>query len=158
VTNVNLRPIPYEEIANAAESEPGRGRVSAGSNELAGQRTDMALVRTRIAADRTLMAWIRTSLAMISFGFTIYKFLQYIRESESIGLHVHGARNLGIALITLGTMALVVASIQHWQLLKALQPEKKKWGVWSWSLTIASAISLLGLATLVSVVWRIGPF
>jgi uncharacterized membrane protein YidH (DUF202 family) len=31
------------------------------SNELAGERTDMATVRTLMAADRTLMAWIRTS-------------------------------------------------------------------------------------------------
>jgi putative membrane protein len=132
--------------------------MSASSNELAGQRTDMALVRTRIAADRTLMAWIRTSLSMISFGFTIYKFLQYLRESENAGLQARGARNLGIALIALGTIALLVASIQHWQLLKGLQPGKKNWQVWSWSLTISAAISLLGLATLVSIVWRIGPF
>jgi putative membrane protein len=155
---MNRRPIRNQEFAKTAGIETARGRVPAGSNELAGQRTDMALVRTRIAAERTLMAWIRTSLAMISFGFTIYKFLQYIRESENAGLHVHGARNLGIALITLGTTALLVASIQHWQLLKVLQPERKGWRVWSWSLTIAAAISLLGLATLVSVVWRVGPF
>ena len=34
-----------------------------------------------MAADRTLMAWIRTTLSMISFGFTIYKFLQAMFES-----------------------------------------------------------------------------
>ena len=30
------------------------------------------------------MAWIRTSLSMISFGFTIYKFFQYLRESGEV--------------------------------------------------------------------------
>jgi hypothetical protein len=51
------------------------------SNELAADRTDMALSRTLTAADRTLMVWIRTRLSMLSFGFTIYKFLLYVKES-----------------------------------------------------------------------------
>ena len=40
----------------------------------------LALERTRMAADRTLMGWIRTALSMISFGFTIFKFLEYTQE------------------------------------------------------------------------------
>ena len=36
----------------------------------------LALERTRLAAERSLMAWVRTALSMISFGFTIYKFMQ----------------------------------------------------------------------------------
>jgi putative membrane protein len=155
---LNPRLIRNEDIPDTAKPAAGSGEVLRSSNELAQQRTDMASVRTRIAADRTLMAWIRTSLSMISFGFTIYKFLQYVREYEKIGLNTHGARNLGIALIALGTTALVVASIQHWQLLKDLQPGKTARQIWSWALTIATAISLLGLAALVSVLWRIGPF
>jgi putative membrane protein len=158
VMKMNQRSIRKKEITEVAKTETASSGVPASSNELSEQRTGMALVRTRVAADRTLMAWIRTSLSMISFGFTIYKFLQYVRESEGVGLHVHGARNLGMALIALGTTALIVASIQHWQLLKSLQPERTGWQTWSWSLTIAAAISLLGLVTLVSVVWRIGPF
>jgi putative membrane protein len=146
------------ESESSAEPGAAKSQASASSNQLAQQRTDMALVRTRIAADRTLMAWIRTALSMISFGFTIYKFLQYIHQSEGVGIAVHGPRNLGVTLIALGTMALTVASIQHWQLLKSLQPASKGWQIWSWSLTIAAAISLLGLTAFVSVLWRIGPF
>jgi putative membrane protein len=40
----------------------------------------MGETRTIMAADRTLMAWIRTSLSMLSFGFTIYKFLDAMIE------------------------------------------------------------------------------
>jgi len=40
----------------------------------------LALDRTRLAAERTLMAWVRTALSMISFGFTIYKFLQVLQQ------------------------------------------------------------------------------
>ena len=33
---------------------------------------------------RTLMAWVRTALSMISFGFTIYKFLQVLQEQSTV--------------------------------------------------------------------------
>jgi putative membrane protein len=132
-------------------------RPTATTTELANQRTDLALMRTRMAADRTLMAWIRTALSMISFGFTIYKFLQYVRESEGAGLRVQGPRNLGLALILLGTGGLAAASIQHWKLLKSLDAENTK-HVWSLSLTIASIISLIGLLAFLSVLMRVGPF
>ena len=52
------------------------------ANALAVERTDWALDRTYMAADRTLMAWVRTSISMIGFGFTLYKFLQYIDEQN----------------------------------------------------------------------------
>ncbi|NLF32655.1 MAG: DUF202 domain-containing protein, partial [Planctomycetes bacterium] len=41
-------------------------------------RRDLAIQRTVLAAERTLLAWTRTSLALVAFGFTIYKFLQYL--------------------------------------------------------------------------------
>jgi putative membrane protein len=44
--------------------------------------TQLAVERTTLAHERTLMAWVRTSVSLISFGFTIYKFFQYLRESE----------------------------------------------------------------------------
>ena len=43
----------------------------------------LALDRNKLAAERTLMAWVRTALSMISFGFTIYKFLQVIDEQSA---------------------------------------------------------------------------
>jgi inner membrane protein YidH len=41
---------------------------------------ELSLDRTIQAHDRTLMAWVRTATSLISFGFTIYKFFQYLRE------------------------------------------------------------------------------
>lgn len=127
------------------------------TTELASQRTDLALLRSRMAADRTLMAWVRTALSMISFGFTIYKFLQYVRESEGVGLRAQGPRNLGLSLILLGTGGLAAASIQHWQMLKSLGTDETK-HVWSLSLTVASIICLIGLVAFWSVLAREGPF
>jgi putative membrane protein len=79
-------------------TEPDRG------TDLAQQRTDLAVQRTIIAAERTLMAWIRTSISLIGFGFTIYKFFQYLRQSENVvgAVRPHSARNLGLTLIALG--------------------------------------------------------
>lgn len=128
------------------------------STELADQRTDLAVMRTVMASDRTLMAWIRTALSMISFGFTIYKFLQYIRESEGAGLRVNGPRNLGMALIFLGTLSLFAAGIQHFRLLKKLKAEHEVVRAWSMSLTIAFAITLLGVLAFLNVSLRLGPF
>ncbi len=86
------------------DSEPEKDR----STVLAEERTEMAMKRTAIAAERTLMAWIRTALSMISFGFSIYKFVQYLHE-QAHGVRVYSARNLALTLIALGTLALVGA-------------------------------------------------
>jgi putative membrane protein len=62
-----------------------------------------------MAADRTLMAWVRTAIPMIGFGFTLYKFLQYIHQQKPEGLpSLDGPRNLGLAFIGLGLVSLVI--------------------------------------------------
>ncbi len=94
---------------------------------------------------------------MITFGFTIYKFLEYVREREGTGIRVEGPRNLGLSLILLGTGGLVAASIQHWKLLRVLDADKTK-HMWSLTLTIASIIALIGLFAFLSVLLRAGPF
>jgi putative membrane protein len=56
---------------------------------------DLGVMRTMMAADRTLMAWIRTSLSMLTFGYTIYKVLQEIREIGKIVIRDTAPRNAG---------------------------------------------------------------
>ena len=76
------------------------------STRLSYERTDAAMTRTRMALDRTLMAWIRTSLSMISFGFTILKFFEFLSESQGPLGHFHGqrARHLGLVGLGLGSI------------------------------------------------------
>ena len=45
---------------------------------------DLGETRTIMAADRTLMAWIRTALSMLSFSFTIYKFLEGVAGQRAL--------------------------------------------------------------------------
>src|SRR5712672_3023635 len=95
---------------------------------LAEERTDLALQRTIIAAERTLMAWIRTALSMIGFGFSIYKFFQYLPEEIATGniKRPQAPRNLGMSLIALGTLALSAASWQHRNFLKEIGASEKQ--------------------------------
>jgi putative membrane protein len=118
----------------------------------------LAIDRTRLASERTLMAWVRTALSMITFGFTIYKFLQFIQEQSKVSLpRPHAPRNLALALIGIGTFVLIVAGIQHWKYvrkLRVVQPNK----AWDLALIVASLLALLGLLMFGSIVFRSGPF
>jgi putative membrane protein len=129
------------------------------ATELAEQRTELAFERTRIAADRTLMAWIRTALSMITFGFTLYKFLEAFREAEHfVARRPNSPRNLGLALIGVGTAALIVATIQHYQSLKRLESEGRPESIWSLTIIVAMFIALIGIMAFVGVWLRAGPF
>ena len=125
---------------------------------LAQDRTDLAFERTSMAHDRTLMAWTRTSLSMISFGFTVFKFMQYMhQEGKQVIIKTEqGAENFGMSLITVGIISLVIACIQYWHLDKKLNPDKK----WYLNLVFINAafIGLLGGLALINTVFRIGPF
>ncbi len=127
------------------------------SDMLAQDRTDLAIGRTSMAADRTLMAWTRTSLSMISFGFTIFKFLHYMQaEGKAVIKNPNGPRNFGLTLISIGVISLLLACIQYWHLEKKLNPEKKWY--FNLSLVVAGFIVILGLLALINTIFRIGPF
>ncbi len=125
------------------------------SDQLAQTRTDLAGNRTVMAADRTLMAWIRTSLSMISFGFTIYKFLHGLSESATIHLRrPNGPRDVGLFLTLLGTGSLVAGLIQYTQLLRKIHVSVLRTSV---TFYVACAVVVLGLVVLIGIVSRAGP-
>ena len=129
------------------------------STVLAEQRTDLALERTIIASERTLMAWIRTALSMIGFGFSIYKFFQYLPEEIATGniQRPQAPRNLGMSLIALGTLALSAAAWQHRNFLNKIGASQAR-RVWSISFVVSMAVILIGLITFYGVLLRHGPF
>jgi putative membrane protein len=125
---------------------------------LAEERTDLALQRTMIAAERTLLAWIRTAISMIGFGFSIYKFFQYLPEEIATGniRRPQAPRNLGMSLIALGTLALATAAWQHRNFLKQIGAFQAR-HLWSISFVVAIAVILIGLITFYGVLLRHGP-
>jgi hypothetical protein len=67
-------------------------------------------------------------------------------------------RTDGLSLIALGTGGLILASIEHWRVLKELNAGRPGTRTWSLPLSIASLISLIGLTAFLSVLSKMGPF
>jgi putative membrane protein len=125
---------------------------------LAEDRTRLAFERSFLAAERTLMAWVRTSMAMISFGFTMVKFVEYLEEDRKLKLsgplgHSFGAESLGLAFITIGTLALVAAVLQHRRTLRMLHTRGLE-SRFSLALAVAGFVAVLGVFAFGSLVLR----
>jgi putative membrane protein len=101
------------------------------------------------------MAWVRTATSLISFGFTIYKFFQYLREKgeASPEQYLIGPREFALAMICIGLFALLIATLQHRRDMRALREEHP--GVpYSLATVLAALISGLGILALISVILR----
>jgi inner membrane protein YidH len=117
--------------------------------------TRLAVERTRLAYERTLMAWTRTATSLISFGFTIYKFFQYLREDQPVAdASVLGPRGFALLMIGIGLAALVFATIEH---RRSMQGLRATYGPAPNSLAaiVAGLIALLGVAGLLAVMLRL---
>jgi putative membrane protein len=115
--------------------------------------TRLAAQRTRLAQERTLMAWIRTSTSLIAFGFTIFKFFEYLATNERRREPILSPWVLGMIMILLGLTALTLAWIQHRQEMKALRAEV---GPMPYSIAsiMAGFIAGLGAIALIVVAFR----
>jgi putative membrane protein len=131
-------------------TEPGttEGHNSPGS-------TQLALERTRLAYERTLLAWVRTAVSLISFGFTVYKFFQYLHDS---GQGHHSARLLGprefaLLMIGVGLVALLLATVEHHRSIRVM---REQFGSVPRSLAgaFAGLVACLGLIGFLTVIFR----
>ncbi len=138
------------------------------SVELSSRRTGMSFHRTRMSADRTLMSIIRTSLSLISFGFTIFQFFQKLVENNIVST-AHSTRAFGLTLVWIGIGMLALGILFHVQFMIGLRHERSKMkeeglihaeSHFPVSLTLLTAVALLilGVAAIVSMTFRTGPF
>jgi putative membrane protein len=117
--------------------------------------TKLAVDRTRLAHDRTLMAWVRTSTSLISFGFTMYKFFQYLHDTrQGAPERMIGPRGFAMIMIAIGLAGLVLATIDHRRSMVALRTEYG--GIVPPSLTtvLATLIASLGILLFIAVAFR----
>jgi putative membrane protein len=84
-------------------------------------RVQLAFERTFLAYERARIAWVRTALALISFGFVIAKFFQYLREKQGETATVLSPRAIGLVMITIGLVGLILANWQERRALKTLR-------------------------------------
>ncbi len=99
-----------------------RSALSEHRTELSDTRTGLSYERTALSYERTLMSWIRTATALISFGFTIYKFFEEVQK-ENPGPRLITPRTIGLIMIGYGVIGLLLAQIQHQVAYKKLKQE-----------------------------------
>lgn len=97
----------------APSAEKPAPNLSLISTQLSWQRSDLSNLRT-------LLAWARTAVSMIGFGFTIYNFYRGFLQDLSTAGRADSARNLGLALVIAGTLAMIVAVWNYWLVERSL--------------------------------------
>jgi putative membrane protein len=128
--------------------------AGSGKADAACDRTALAKFRTQLALDRTTLAWIRTTLTFATFGFGTVGFFRALRERaatpESVRLHENAIR-FGVALLVLGIVATILASVSHWLTLRRLRHNKEVvLTPWPLSITVAMLLGIVGLVLLYS--------
>jgi len=122
---------------------------------------ELAIDRTRFAADRTLLAWIRTSLSLTTFGFSVFKFFQYLHHSglASTQFRPEAPRIFGTILMGLGTALSIIAMVQYFSFMKELNRGARQVKTpFTTTFIAALLIALLGILGLVNVAFRVGGF
>ena len=109
----------------------------------------LALQRTVLAQERTVMASTRTSVALISFGFTISKFFQQLREHDVVGGTGIATKRVGLWLIGIGTAYMLFSCVQHMLVRKELKEQGADLRI-SFSFFLGVVIVLLGMALIIS--------
>jgi len=117
--------------------------------------TKLAIERTRLAHERTLMAWVRTAASLISFGFSVYKFFHYLRESQGAPPSGPiGPREFGGLMIAIGITSLLLATIGHQRSMRSLRDEYGALIPYSLSTVVAALIGALGVLLLFAVLFQ----
>lgn len=116
-------------------------------------RVQLAFERTFLAYERTRIAWVRTALALISFGFVIAKFFQYLREKQGQTATILSPRAIGLIMITIGLISLLLANWQERRALKALRERCPELPI-PVSGIVALLIMLFGVLALIGAILR----
>ena len=107
-----------------------------------------------MAADRTLMAWIRTALSLLSFSFAIYKILQDVEKAGRSLPHENSPRNVGLFLAGMGTVAIVMGTIEYWHTLRELRQDNA-FRLMRPALIMAILMSVMGLLLVVGIITKL---
>jgi putative membrane protein len=115
--------------------------------------TELAFERTRAAYERTMMSWIRTATSLITFGFSVYKFFQLEAPSGVRHNRLIGPRQFAFALVGLGLLSLLLATVEYRRNLRALGAQYSS-NQSSLAVMLAALISLLGILALFALIFR----
>lgn len=117
--------------------------------------TELAKERNRAAAERTLMAWIRTCLSLISFGFGVDRIITALQKSlipDYFDDPLHLTRIIGLSFIGIGTVAIILAAIEHKQELHHIKQKNYRYkSRSSLAFMVAISISITGLFAFIGI-------
>jgi putative membrane protein len=115
--------------------------------------TRLAFDRTRVAYDRTMMAWIRTATALITFGFTVYKFFELEMRAVGRDNRLIGPREFALSMVGCGLVSLLLGTVEHQQNMRSLREQCPALPR-SRTSVLAALISTLGILALIAVILR----
>lgn len=109
--------------------------------------------RVFFAAERTLLAWLRTGLTIIALGFVVSRFGLFVRLLEMQSprsvptAQTSTSAALGVAFVIVGTLAIVVAAIQHQRFIATLpQVDLPRAYSRTFALALSLVVAALGVA------------
>lgn len=91
------------------------------------QKPQLETIRVHQANERTMLAWIRTGIALMAFGFATARFGIFLRQIAAVGpagarpLQAIGSAWVGAALVALGMLANLFATIRYRQIRHAIE-------------------------------------
>ena len=145
-------------MADTSTTDEGRFEVRVTSD------SHFSWIRTRLSLERTMMSWLRTAVALIGFGFAIVQYFNHLEDlAGARAAYLPGApKYLGLALITCGVLALVIAIVQYWWTVNYLWAETfapiagmKKGGMQSPVIAITVLLICIGLFAFFAVLLRL---
>lgn len=117
----------------------------------------MALENMRLGYERLLIVWVQTAMSLISFGFTIYKFFQYLHDAEGERVErLLAPRAFGVFMIGTGLFLLLAATFQHRLCINKLRVQHPEMPVSLFSLAhiLAASIATFGIIALIAAIIR----
>ena len=133
----------------------GTGEAPAPGPNLSLISTQLSWMRSDLSNVRTLLSWARTSVSMIGFGFTIYNFYRGFFERLVTEGRADAARNLGLALVAAGTIAMAVGILNYRVIGEALTDMDADLQIprhfkrhWVYSYVLSGVVMVIGLITL----------
>ena len=108
------------------------------------------------SAERTYLSWVRTGVSLMAFGFVLARFSLLLHQLRSMGSNPLPpdasdlSRYFGIALVMVGVLMLVAATVSHIRTVRRLNTGEPFAGHPTW-VGILVALLLAAVGTLMSI-------